>query len=139
MGYEITAAERERRSLAAKAAFAAGKFGGAQPGSGRPKTKKSANEQVSLRIAGIADKVFDALEAGLDPELSAGVRVNTAKEILKIERDNRELDLKEKTYEDMSAKELQDNLVEKLWRAVQSGNLPTGMFLELESVEEPDD
>jgi DNA invertase Pin-like site-specific DNA recombinase len=139
MGYEISDEERQRRSDAAKAAFAAGKFGGPQPGSGRPKTKKSANELVSARIAGIADQVFEALESGLDPELAASVRVNTAKEMLKIERDNRELDLKEKSYEDMTAKELQENLVEKLMRAVKSGNLPAGMFLELESVEEPDE
>src|SRR5689334_4196708 len=57
---ELTEEERKRRSLQARENFAAGKFGGPQPGSGRPR-KKRISEVIADQVDDEAQTFFDRL------------------------------------------------------------------------------
>jgi DNA-binding protein YbaB len=138
----ISEEERARRSKLAKQLNAAGKFGGAQPGSGRPKgsgTKQRIAAQVSEKLQKNADEIYSAIVDGLSPNQPASVRINAAKEALKIERDEAELVLKEeRALEDLTTAQLLEMVSSRLLKIGNAGALPSGLqdIIDLPSEEE---
>lgn len=122
MASKYTKEELQRRSDKAKELYAQGKFGGAQPGSGRPPIKRRAAQRVAEAAERASDDLIAAFRAGLDPSQPATVRVNTAREWITVERQERELSLKEeKSYDDMSAGELKKAIMAKFLRLEAGG------------------
>jgi hypothetical protein len=98
-------------------------FGGVQPGSGR-KSKKRAAEAIAELAQGTRQKeVIDALFSGLDKGNSAAVRVATANKIVAIEREERELQLKEDEFDGQPKEELKGIVLKGLMRMVKQGDL----------------
>lgn len=131
---ELDAAEQAKRmklSVIAKARHAqiadplTGRrvFGGPQPGSGR-KSKKRAAEAIAELAQGTRQKeVIDGLFSGLDKNNSAAVRVSTAVKIVAIERDERELQLKEDEFDGQPKEELKAIVLKGMLRMLQRGDL----------------
>lgn len=124
---EYTPEERERRRKNALELHKQGKFGGAQPGSGRPPTKRRAAQKVAEAAEQNAQSIIEAFKAGVAAEDANGrinppsVRVQAAREWITVERQERELSLKEeKSFDEMSAGELIDAIVSKFGR-IQAG------------------
>lgn len=124
---EYSDKEIERRRQNALELNRKGVFGGAQPGSGRPPTKRRAAQKVAEAAEKNADSIIEAFKAGVaavDPDgnrIPPSVRVQAAREWITVERQERELALKEeKSFEDMSAGELLEAIASKIGR-VQAG------------------
>ena len=97
---------QRRKDLAAKL-VKEGKFGGPQPGSGRPPTKRRAAQAIAEAANNEVNGLIAALKAGIDPKQPASVRVATAEKWINMERQESELKLKEdRQLEDMSADDL---------------------------------
>lgn len=79
----ISEEERQRRRDLARKLNKDGKFGGVQPGSGRPK-KARAQEVVADRIAQEGDTIFLALEDALSSD-SPSIKLKAALAMLEIE------------------------------------------------------
>lgn len=80
---ELSLEERERRSEQAKALVASGKFGGPQPGSGRPRKKRAAEivaEQVSAEGQTIFDRLMEIVRDGTHSNT-----ISAARELMSIE------------------------------------------------------
>lgn len=100
---ELTDEEREARRQRALALHADGKFGGAQPGSGRPR-KKRASEVVAESVAAEGQLIYDTLieivRSGTDSN-----KMSAAKTLMEIEekeaqRSDREDDKIEEMHRD---------------------------------------
>lgn len=131
---DLEQGERERRrklSIAAKERHneivdpetGRRKFGGPQPGSGRPRKKRAA-EAIAERAQQEHDKVARAIFSGLDPRNSPSVRVNTATKIIDIERKERELQLRESELDGKTDEEITELLINKLAEWTEAGKLP---------------
>lgn len=131
--------ERRRRSELAKRLHSQGKFGGAQPGSGRPR-KKRASEIVADEAARMADKMIQAFDDALDKKNPASVRVQAAKELLKIERDEAELQLKEEqALEGMTTRQLIELITNRMGKIKELGPADLIDVLDLEAEELDED
>jgi hypothetical protein len=123
---ELSQEERQRRSDLARRLHAEGRFGGPQPGSGRPRKARAAQivaeaaketENAKLMIASLKD----ALQPGQPPT----VRVQAAKTWLEIEQKEDALQLKEEVvFEGLQREQLQKELAERLLRLQDAGALP---------------
>lgn len=114
--------EIARRSENAKALNREGRFGGAQPGSGRPPTKRRAAQKVAEAAEKHSDEIIAAFREAVQPGNPASVRVQAAREWITVERQERELSLKEeKSFEDMSAPELIAAIMAKFGRLEAGG------------------
>jgi hypothetical protein len=98
-------------------------FGGPQPGSGRRSKKRAAEAIAELAQGNRQKEVIDALFSGLDQGNSASVRAATAKKIIDIEREERELQLKEDEFDGQSKDELKGMLAKGLVRMISNGEL----------------
>lgn len=80
---ELSDEERQRRSERALALHSEGKFGGPQPGSGRPRKKRAAEivaEQVSNEGQAIFDKLMEIVRDGTHSN-----SISAARELMAIE------------------------------------------------------
>lgn len=119
--YEITPAERLRRSEAAKALHAEGKIGGAQKGAGRPR-KQRAQEVVAEGIRDDGDKILKALREALKDK-SNTTKLKAALAMLEIESKETELKIKEeqRTYDNMSKDKLLELAFERIQQLKEQG------------------
>lgn len=126
--------EIQRRKDLANELVKSGKFGGPQPGSGRPPTKRRAAQAIAEAANERTKELIAALASGIDPSQPASVRVNTAEKWVNIERQESELRLKEdRQLEDMTADDL-INLIASRFARVKAGGLD---FIEGEATEVP--
>lgn len=89
------------------------KFGGPQPGSGRP--RKRAAQAVSEAAIRHSSEVAQALVDGLKENNHPSVRINAARTLIEIERDERKLELQEQAAErQMNRDEAADALLDVL-------------------------
>jgi hypothetical protein len=98
------------------------KFGGPQPGSGRPR-KRPLGEELLKRAEEKSDEVIDALFSGLEAE-NKSARSHAAREIIKLEREESELQLKEDAYDKTDEGKLIELLGPALARLAERGALP---------------
>lgn len=106
--------EIQRRKDLANELVRQGKFGGPQPGSGRPPTKRRAAQAIADAANQNVNQLIDAMKAGIDPKQPASVRVSTAEKWISMERQESELKLKEdRQLEDMSADDLRKLIASK--------------------------
>ncbi len=139
--YNLTPEQRQAKSDAAKALVAAGKFGGRQPGAGRPSRKKLALAKIAEEAEKHSTQMVEALEAGLDARQPASVRVATVKEWTKMERDYHDIQAREEA--DMEAKAtnvLLEELIGRIFKLKDLGALPAAVeeILDVEIVSEED-
>lgn len=107
----------------AKELVAKGKFGGRQPGAGRPK-KKRASELVAERATIESESIVAAFRDGLSPLNPASVRVNAAREWLKIEQAEADLQLREeRQLEGLSTAQLVEMISGRIQRIHDIGEL----------------
>lgn len=112
------------RSERAKALHAEGKFGGPQPGSGRPR-KKRASEVIAEQVADEAQTFYDRLMTiarhGNDTNALASIR-----DLLKIEEAEQiRKDRDKERVEDMARDELLILVAGKIQELAESGAIPT--------------
>lgn len=112
------------RSERAKALHAQGKFGGPQPGSGRPR-KKRASELIAEKIADEAELFYDRLitivRSGNDSNALAAMR-----DALKIEEQEQvRKDRDKERVEDMARDELLILVAGKIQELAESGAIPS--------------
>jgi hypothetical protein len=99
-----------------------GRFGGAQFGKmgGRPR-KKRASEIVAEAAEKNASKIIKAFEDALDEDNKPEVRINAAKEWLKIEQTEASLQIKEsQAYDEMDVDELISVIAERYEKVMGS-------------------
>lgn len=90
---ELTQEERDRRSLQARELHAAGKFGGPQPGSGRPRKKRVSEviaEKVTDEAQTIYDKLMEVLRDGTHTNSIAAIKALLEIESKESDRSERE-------------------------------------------------
>jgi hypothetical protein len=92
------------------------KFGGPQPGAGRPRKKRAA-EIVADEARKEANKIIAALKDSLDPMNPASVRLQGAKQWLDIENKEAALQLQEDREDRELQKMDQDELLERVGEA----------------------
>jgi hypothetical protein len=143
---QISDEERERRSRMARELHSKGKFGGKQPGSGRPK-KKRASEIVAEQARAEAENIIEVFRESIRPDNPASVRLNAAREWLKIEQSEADLQLREERQLDgLSTTQLVEMIMGRLSRVQEFGGVlpeelaglldqPETQVIELESVE----
>ena len=143
---QISDEERDRRSKMARELHAKGKFGGRQPGSGRPK-KKRASEIVAEHARAEADNITEVFRDSIRPDNPASVRLNAAREWLKIEQSEADLQLREeRQLEGLSTTQLVEMIMGRLSRVQEFGGVlpeelaglleePETQVIEPESVE----
>lgn len=113
--------EIERRRKLAKELHEKGVFGGKQPGSGRPATRRRASQQLAEALDKNIKEVVSAFEEGIR-EGSTRDRVATAEKWINIERQEAELRLKEdRALDDMSVDQLAEVIVARIARIKASG------------------
>lgn len=137
MAQQYTEAEIQRRKDLAKKLHAEGKFGGAQPGAGRPATRRRAAQQVAEALDRNIKDIVKTFEDGIKDGVPVRDRVATAEKWLNIERQEAELRLKEdRQLEDMSADQLIEVIVSRIARIRASGYdfdvVPDDLIHELE-------
>lgn len=125
---QISEEERKRRSELAKQLHQKGKFGGKQPGSGRPR-KKRASEIVAEQARAEADEIIQVFRDSIRSDNPASVRLNAAKEWLKIEQSEADLQLREERQLDgLTTNQLVEMIIGRLERVQQFGGvLPDGI------------
>lgn len=140
MGLKLTEEQRAERSRRARELHSrvvdpeTGRraFGGPQPNSGRPRHRR-AGEKVAAAAQENAGKIITALKDALDPEQPAAIRLQAGKTWLDIERQERELQLREeRELHELSQEQLIAQIVEKL--AKVTGSLPADMDLHSDEV-----
>ena len=143
---QISDEERDRRSKMARELHAKGKFGGRQPGSGRPK-KKRASEIVAEHARAEEDNITEVFWDSIRPDNPASVRLNAAREWLKIEQSEADLQLREeRQLEGLSTTQLVEMIMGRLSRVQEFGGVlpeelaglleePETQVIEPESVE----
>lgn len=113
MGYNLSDEERERRRQLARELHAQvdpdtgrRRFGGSQPGSGRPRKVRAA-ELVAEEAQKEARNIAKVLKEAIEPNQPITVRVAAAKQWIEIENKEAELQLKEdRELRDLSHEEL---------------------------------
>lgn len=110
------------------------KFGGPQPGSGRPR-KKRASEIVAEHAQSQASEIIRVFDDAIDPEQPISIRLQAARQILDIEQKEAALQLEEdKELAKKSSGDLIDEISESLAKLVNAGlieiNIP-GVDLDL--------
>lgn len=128
---ELTPEERARRSELARRLHAEGKFGGPQPGSGRPRKQRAAQMVAeAAKERENAQLMIQALRDGLDPEKSSlPTRLQATRDWIKIEKDEDELQMKEEiAFEGLQRDQIARELAERLSKLVESGHLDVGFF-----------
>lgn len=94
----ITDEERQRRSDLAKEMAAEGKFGGKQPGAGRPR-KRRVTEVLNDKIEGDANLIYERLKESLDSDSES----NKLKAIqIMLETAKTEMDYQQKQKRDLT-------------------------------------
>lgn len=102
---EITETEREARRQRALALHAEGKFGGPQPGSGRPRKKRAA-EIVAEQVSNEGQAIFDRL-MGIVRDGTHSNAISAARELLSIEdREAARLDKEDDKIDNMHRDQL---------------------------------
>jgi hypothetical protein len=120
---ELSDEERKRRSDQAKRLVAQGKFGGKQPGSGRPR-KKRASELVAERVSQHATEIWNELW-DLRNDKSSAIRLKALVEMLDIEERERGVQVEEqKQLENKSRDELLTYVLEMRSSLQGQGALP---------------
>lgn len=95
---EITDEEREARRQRALALHAEGKFGGAQPGSGRPRKKRAAEviaEQASQEGQAFFDRLMEIVREGTHSNSISAIRELVAiedREASRMDREDEKID-----------------------------------------------
>lgn len=108
---ELSEAERLRRSEVAKRLHAEGKFGGPQPGSGRPR-KPRASEVVAEKAREHGELIANTyLEVLQSTQVSAQVKLQASRDWLGVE--HQEVDLERKEERDLESLR-KDELIEQL-------------------------
>lgn len=112
------------------------RFGGPQPGSGRPRTKRAA-ELVAEAAQQNANLIIRAFRDALQQESPIAVRVQAARQWLDVENREAELQLKEEhELAKLEESELRDRVAAALQRLAESGALagsaPAGVELVVE-------
>lgn len=133
----LTPEQKRERSERAKRLVKEGKFGGPQPGAGRPR-KKRASEIVAEKARDRAGEIVEAFEDLIENGPPA-VRLQAAKDWLLIEQKEAELALKEERFgEDMSEDELRELVINRLAKinaAKEVEKLEGSITVEAEEVE----
>lgn len=107
----------------ARELHAQGKFGGRQPGSGRPK-KKRASEIVAEQARVEAENIIEVFRDSIRPDNPASVRLNAAREWLKIEQSEADLQLREeRQLEGLSTTQLVEMIMGRLTRVQEFGGV----------------
>jgi hypothetical protein len=120
---QISDEERKRRSQMARELHAQGKFGGRQPGSGRPK-KKRASEIVAEQARVEAENIIEVFRDSIRSDNPASVRLNAAREWLKIEQSEADLQLREeRQLEGLSTNQLVEMIMGRLTRVQEFGGV----------------
>lgn len=120
---QISEEERKRRSQMARELHAQGKFGGRQPGSGRPK-KKRASEIVAEQARVEAENIIEVFRDSIRSDNPASVRLNAAREWLKIEQAEADLQLREeRQLEGLSTTQLVEMIMGRLVRVQEFGGV----------------
>lgn len=110
----------KRREMAIKLAKE-GKFGGKQPGAGRPR-KKRASEIVAEEASRQAADIVSAFKDALSDDNPAKVRLAAAKAWLTVEQDEHKLQMEEERYVDkLQTDQLITLIEEKLQRITSAG------------------
>lgn len=111
------------------------KFGGPQPGSGRPK-KKRASELVAEKVASHADELWEELWA-LRHDKSSAVRIKALISMLDVEERERHIVAEEqKNLEKMRHDDLVEYVVKQLSELKEKGTIPDTFDLADEDVQE---
>jgi hypothetical protein len=132
---ELEPEERERRRKLSEAASArhaqiidpeSGRrlFGGPQPGSGRPRKQRVAERVAELAQGPRQKEVIDALFAGLGKGNSSDTRRRTAEAIVRIEHQERELQMREDEFSEKPKDELLEYLIGLFAKLAARGELP---------------
>lgn len=132
---DLPQVERERRRKLSEAASArhaqvvdedTGRrlFGGPQPGSGRPRKQRVAERVADLAQGPRQKEVIDALFAGLSRGNSSDTRRRTAEAIVRIEHQERELQMREDEFSDKPKDELMEYLITLFAKLGARGELP---------------
>lgn len=120
---DLTEEERQRRSELAKKMHAEGKFGGAQPGSGRPR-KRRATEVINEKIEKDAELIYYRLKESLDSDSEA----NKLKAIqIMLETAKTEMDYQQKekrNLDDLSEEDLIQLITAGVGKLNEGGDLP---------------
>lgn len=121
----------------ARELHAKGKFGGRQPGSGRPK-KKRASEIVAEQARVEAENIIEVFRDSIRSDNPASVRLNAAREWLKIEQAEADLQLREERQLDgLSTTQLVEMIMGRLARVQEFGGvLPEELAGLLEGAED---
>lgn len=120
---QISEEERERRRKMARELHSQGKFGGRQPGSGRPK-KKRASEIVAEQARVEAENIIEVFRDSIRSDNPASVRLNAAREWLKIEQSEADLQLREERQLDgLSTTQLVEMIMGRLSRVQEFGGV----------------
>lgn len=100
------------------------RFGGPQPGSGRPRGKR-ASEIVAERVGREADKISNAIIDGLAPNMPPHIRLQAARDAIAIEQKEAELQLQEeRALENLHRDQLLEIVMEKMSRLMEGNVLP---------------
>lgn len=137
---QISDEERKRRSEMARELHAKGKFGGRQPGSGRPK-KKRASEIVAEQARAEAENIIEVFRDSIRSDNPASVRLNAAREWLKIEQAEADLQLREeRQLEGLTTNQLIEMILGRLSRVQEFGGvLPSELAGLLDASDEEDE
>lgn len=133
---DITDEERQRRSELAKQMHEQGKFGGKQPGAGRPR-KRRVTEVLNEKIEGDANLIYERLKESLDSESE----VNKLKAIqIMLDTAKSEMDYQQKekrNLEDMSEEDLIALIASGVGKLNEGGELPFDFDTTAEEIIEP--
>jgi hypothetical protein len=135
---QLSDEERERRSKLAKRLHSAGRFGGVQKGSGRPR-KERAQEQVAERVREDADEIYKALKASLKSS-SPSIKLKAALAMLDIETKEEEFKIKEeqRQFDNLSKDRMLEMIAERIAELKEQGmEIPGLDILEGQGVEIP--
>jgi hypothetical protein len=118
---QLSDEERERRRRVAQELHAAGRFGGPQPGSGRPR-KKRASELVAEEAEKNAAKIVQVFKDGIGENVPISSRLQAARDWLAVEeREERMRIDEEKALEGMHRDQLIGVLADRLTKLFDAG------------------
>jgi hypothetical protein len=116
----ISDEERARRSELARRLHAEGKFGGPQPGSGRPRKRRAA-EIVAEEAAAEAQAIVKVFKDAIDPGAPLHLRLQGARDWLTLEQREAALQMaEEKALEGMHRDQLVAELASRLGRLIDA-------------------
>lgn len=110
------------------------KFGGPQPGSGRPK-KKRITESLNEKIEGKSNEIFNTLERGMNSD-DERVALQAVKQMIEIATKEIEYQEREKRdFAEMSKDELIKLVMTNVSALANHGDIPILDFIDVEAIE----